>query len=514
MYIQDERIFEDMNESYTIKDIITLLLNHITLIVICAVLGAAAGYSLSKYVLPTKYASHITMYVQSYTDITENEDNIKNISYAKQLVNTYIEVLKDDTVIDAVGRQLSDQYDQRTLAENFSVSSSGKIAFGSIRNCFSISSVADTSAIKVTAVANNPEVAASLCNALTKVAPEYMMEAVGVGSINTIGTAKANYSPVSPNFPKNTAAGGLAGFVLIVCIIFMIDLFDNTIKDSDTLKNKYKKAVLGEIQQFDENGRKKKKGADDSGYFRLTDEDVPFGIVESFKSIRTNISFLLATSQRKIFAVSSAKFGEGKSATCANIAVAMAQSGNKVLLIDADMRKSVQHIIFSLKNEKGLSTAVSKMHPLDQCIQKNVMENLDVMTAGPVSPNPSELLASEQMTAILNELSSRYSVIIIDTPPVNIVTDAMELAKNVSGMIFVVRHGVTTDEDLKKASKKIESAGMNMLGFILNGVKHKQRENYYSHDYSGRKYYYRKSSGSGYGKKPGKDMKLADKKAN
>ena len=77
MYIQDERIFEDMNESYTIKDIITLLLNHITLIVICAVLGAAAGYSLSKYVLPMKYASHITMYVQSYTDITENEDNIK-----------------------------------------------------------------------------------------------------------------------------------------------------------------------------------------------------------------------------------------------------------------------------------------------------------------------------------------------------------------------------------------------------------------------------------------------------
>ena len=296
----------------------------------------------------------------------------------------------------------------------------------------------------------------------------------------------------------------------------MIDLFDNTIKDSDTLKNKFKKAVLGEIQQYGENGRKKKKYTDDRGYFKLTDEDVPFDIVESFKSIRTNITFSLATSERKIFSVSSATFGEGKSATCANIAVAMAQSGNKVLLIDADMRKSVQHIIFGLKNEKGLSTAVCKMHPLNQCIQNNVMENLDVMTAGPVSPNPSKLLASEQMTAILEELSSRYDVIIIDTPPVNVVTDAMELAKNVSGTIFVVRHGITTDEDLKKASKKIEFAGMNMLGFILNGVEHKQRENYYSHDYSGKKYYYKKSSGCGYGdgKKPEKDMKPADKKAN
>ena len=501
-----------MNESYTIKDIITLLLNHITLIVICSILGAAAGYSLSKYVLPMKYASHITMYVQSYTDITENEDNIKNISYAKQLVNTYIEVLKDDTVIDAVGGQLADQYDLRTLAESFTVSSNGKISPASIRNCFSISSVADTSAIKVTAIANNPEVAAFLCNALTRVAPEYMMEAVGVGSINTIGTAKAFYNPVSPNVLKNTAAGGLAGFVLIVCIIFMINLFDNTIKDSDTLKNKYKKAVLGEIQQYGENGRKKKKYTDDRGYFKLTDEDVPFDIVESFKSIRTNITFSLATSERKIFSVSSATFGEGKSTTCANIAVAMAQSGNKVLLIDADMRKSVQHIIFGLKNEKGLSTAVSKMHPLNQCIQNNVMENLDVMTAGPASPNPSELLASEQMTAILKELGSRYGFIIIDTPPVNVVTDAMELTKNVSGMIIVVHHGITTDEDLKKASKKIEFAGMNVLGFILNGVKHKQREDYYAHDYSGKKVYYKKTADPVMAtKKTEKHLKRAEK---
>lgn len=171
-------------------------------------------------------------------------------------------------------------------------------------------------------------------------------------------------------------------------------------------------------------------------------KEVPFFIVESYKSIRTNVTFSLSTFDRKIFAVSSSNPGEGKSTTSANIAIAMAQSGSKVLLIDADMRKSVQHKIFGIKNKKGLSSAVSKISSLEDCIQKNVMENLDVMTAGPIPPNPSELLASEQMTAILNELSEKYTVIIIDTPPVNVVTDAMELAKNISGIIMVVRYAV------------------------------------------------------------------------
>lgn len=99
------------------------------------------------------------------------------------------------------------------------------------------------------------------------------------------------------------------------------------------------------------------------------------------------------------------------------------------------MRKAVQHKIFEIKNKKGLSTAISKMNKLDECIQKNVMENLDVMTSGPLPPNPSELLASENMLAILDELNKKYQIIIIDTPPVNVVTDAMELAKCVSGIV-------------------------------------------------------------------------------
>ena len=247
-----------MNESYiSVKDIITLLLRHIRLIIFFSILGAVAGFCISKYVLPPKYASQITVYVQSYTDISENSASVNNINYSKQLVNTYIEVMKDDIVIDAVGEELLSQFDSAVLAENFSVNGNNKLSPSSIRNCLSISSVEDTSAIKVVSIAKNPEVASAVCNALTKVAPEYMMEAVGVGSINTIGTAKTNYRPVGPNLIKNTFVSGVAGFLLIVLLIFLIALFDNTVKDSDALKNQYKKAIIGEVQQFGENWPKK-----------------------------------------------------------------------------------------------------------------------------------------------------------------------------------------------------------------------------------------------------------------
>lgn len=267
--------------------------------------------------------------------------------------------------------------------------------------------------------------------------------------------------------------------MLIVCIIFMIDFFDRTIKDPEALKRRHQKAVIGEIPQYDEAEKKRKRYFGANAYFKLTDEDIPFQVAENYKSIRTNVIFSLSANEKNIFAVSSANPGEGVSTTAANIAIALAQSDSRVLLIDANLRKPLQHEIFGLPNHTGLSEAICGIKQPDECILKNVMDNLDVFTSGPIPPNPSELLGSEQMAALLNALSCRYSVIILDTPPVNVVTDAMELTKSVSGIILVVRYGATTDDDLATACKRLESAKMNMLGFILNGIKRKkQTDNY------------------------------------
>ncbi|MDD6345574.1 MAG: polysaccharide biosynthesis tyrosine autokinase [Oscillospiraceae bacterium] len=469
-----------MKNDYTIESLIKLFLTKIWIIIVVTLLGGITAFCFSKFVLPLQYSSHISMYVQSYTDVSEDTDkNQNNISNSKQLINTYVEVLKDDVVMRAVGHKLEAKYSEQTLKQYFTLND-GQINPSSLRSCITITAVSDTSALNVTAVTGNDKISADICNNLARVSQRYIQKAVGVGSISTIDTAKIYETPVSPDILKNTALGMMAGFVLILAVILLIDFFDNTVKDIDVLSKKYNKAILGQVMHFKSETEKN----DNYGYFRLVDKNVPFYITESYKAIRTNISFALSTFEKKIIAVSSANPGEGKSTTSANIAIATAQSGKPVLLIDADMRESVQHKIFGLKNNKGLSLAISKMNETDECIQKNVMENLDVMTAGPVPPNPSELLSSESMRNLLKELSSQYALIIIDLPPICIVSDAVTLSNEVAGLVTVVRYGKTTFEDLQEVNKRTELCNMNILGYVLNDISHKnEKSSYYKYKY-------------------------------
>lgn len=484
-----------MKTTYTIKDLINLLLSHILIIISAALCGGIAAFGFSKLVLPLKYSSHITMYVQSYTGISENANDVNNISNSKQLVNTYMEVLKDDAVMNAVGDLLVKQYDISELKQMFDVDDENKISPASIRNCLTISSVTDTSAVKIVATAPKPALAADICNDLTQIAPKYVEEAVGVGSINTIDKAKIYKTPVAPNMMKNTILGMAAAFLTAVMIILIIDYFDNTIRETDRISKKYNKAIIGEIQQFGEEKKKKGKHTTEARGL-LTDANVPFNVVESYKSIRTNILFTIATSEKKIIAVSSPNPGEGKSTSAANLAIALAQTSSSVLLIDADMRKPVQHRTFKVRNAEGLSTLIIKKSAMAKSIKSAVIENLDLLPSGPLPPNPSELLASENFKNLLEEFSSKYDYVIIDTPPVNVVSDAMVMKNSISGILLVIRYAMTTYEELSDCMKHIELTRANMLGFVMNDVHHNHGAAYYNYKYKYKKYGY---GGYGYG---------------
>ena len=488
-----------MKNSYSIKDLITLMWTHLILIVIITLCGGIAAFGFSKFVLPLKYSSHITMYVQSYTGISEKSEDVNNISNSKQLVNTYMEVLKDDAVMNAVGDMLVKQHDLDDLKKVFSVNDEGKISPSSIRDCLAISSVTDTSAVKIVATTLDPQIASDICNDLTQVAPKYVEEAVGVGSINTIDRAKVYNSPVAPNMMKNTALGMAAAFMIVVMIIFIVDYFDNTIKESEVISKKYDKAIIGEIQQFGDGkkkGRKNKVKSEPRGL--LTDKDVPFNVVESYKTIRANILFTAADSDKKVIAVSSANPGEGKSTSAANLAIALAQTGSSVLLMDADMRKPVQHRTFQVKNSEGLSTLIIKKSSMENSVKKEVINNLDLLPSGPLPPNPSELLASANFKSLLEQFSQKYDYVIIDTPPINVVSDAMVMKDSISGIMLVVRYAMTTYEELSDCMKQIELAQANMLGFVLNDVHHNHGTSYYNYKYKYKKYGYG-SYGYGYG---------------
>lgn len=218
-----------------------------------------------------------------------------------------------------------------------------------------------------------------------------------------------------------------------------------------------------------------------------------FAVVESYKMIRTNLLFLLSQSNEKSITVSSSVAGEGKSTSAINIAVAFSQLGCRVLLIDADMRKPSVHKKLRLSNEKGLSSILVGFSQLEESVN-TINPNFDVITAGPTPPNPSELLGSDQMTTLLDRLESIYDYIIIDTPPINIVPDALVVAPNTSGIVFVVQDFITPHGQFQKALNSIEFAGVRMLGVILNGSSGGSTKKYryrYRYRYGGYNYNYK-----------------------
>lgn len=213
-----------------------------------------------------------------------------------------------------------------------------------------------------------------------------------------------------------------------------------------------------------------------------------FQIVEAYKIIRTGLLFALSTAQEKSIVCTSAEPGAGKSTTCSNVAITMAQTGAKVILIDADMRKPTQHKIFRVNNAQGLSKLLSGLAAMKDTIQRDVVTNLDLITSGPIPPNPSELLGSENMLNLLNRLSEEYDYIFVDTPPVNVVSDAFMLAKKVAGVMLVARQKQTHYEELQKAVESIRALEANVLGVVITDVSEQNKpygayKSYKAYDY-------------------------------
>jgi capsular exopolysaccharide synthesis family protein len=203
----------------------------------------------------------------------------------------------------------------------------------------------------------------------------------------------------------------------------------------------------------------------------LLDPEVAFQVTEAYKTLRTNLTFALATKKSKIFAVSSSLASEGKSTVAANISIAMAQTNSKVLLIDCDLRKPVQHKMFKLKNAKGLSTLMGGIHSFKEVVNEAVIPYLDVVTCGPIPPNPSEMLASDNMKVLLEELSKFYDYIILDTPPINVVTDALTLLDSIAGVVLIAKQGQSTYDAVGEAIEAVKFANGSILGVVVNNVQ-------------------------------------------
>lgn len=234
-----------------------------------------------------------------------------------------------------------------------------------------------------------------------------------------------------------------------------------------------------------------KKTLHDENKLEIVSDKSPFAYVEAYKTLRTNMNFIFRNNKYKKLVVTSSIPGEGKSSVSINLARVLAENGTRVILIDCDMRKPMLHKYLRAQRfrTRGLSTVLSGISTLEDSVATFSDLQFDLMTAGPIPPNPTELLASEEMEHLLDLLAKQYDYVICDTPPVSVVTDAAILSQYNAGVILVVRQKYATFKQAKKAKQNLENVHADILGCVLNqydvskNVKETKQSNYYYYNY-------------------------------
>lgn len=303
----------------------------------------------------------------------------------------------------------------------------------------------------------------------------------GSSLLSVIEPAVAPTSAASPRPLLNTLLGAIMGLLLGAAVVFVVEYFDDTVKDSDTVQEVAGLSTLGTIARM--NGDRAR-----GEMYRLAALLYPrSSVAEAYRTLRTNIEFASVDAPIRTVLVTSSISGEGKTITASNLAVVFAQAGRRVLLVDADLRKPGVHLVFDLPNTRGLTTLLrSDEVSFDVIVQATEQENLRVLTTGPLPPNPAELLGSQRMRTILDRLSAAGDLVIFDSPPLQAVTDSAILSSFVDGTIFVIDAGRSRRAAIRQGREALAKAGANVLGAVVNGVRdrgHADYQYYYGDDY-------------------------------
>ncbi|HAG79983.1 MAG TPA: lipopolysaccharide biosynthesis protein [Cyanobacteria bacterium UBA12227] len=277
--------------------------------------------------------------------------------------------------------------------------------------------------------------------------------------------------------------GAMAGTLLAMATIIILEVRDNSIKTLKEVKDLFGYTLLATIPTF---GKKtvSRFTAQERTIPELPVRDNPLAAIsEVYRMLQANLKFLSSDKPPKVILVTSSVPQEGKSTVSANLALAIAQLGRRVLLVDADLRYPVQHHIWQLTNAAGLSDVLVVQAEFETAVNK-VMDNLDVLTAGVIPPNPLALLDSKRMASLIEYFSEKYHFVIIDAPPLIIAADALTLGKMTDGVLLVARPKVVDAVSATTSKELLERSGQNVLGLVVNGVKLDNRSDQYFHYYS------------------------------
>ncbi len=445
----------------SIREILSLFYGKIKFILLLTLIGGCSLFTVNKFVLKPVYTATVQLYVNSYNNTTE--ENLNELNYAQKIVNTYINFLQTQSFYQKVLDQSGVHYTKEELDK-----------------MTEIKTVNSTEIFEISVTSNSAEDSYKLARVMQEVAPELIGKIKDNTRISVVDPVLYPNAPSGPRVMLNTILGNILGFLLAIAISIIQKLIDVNVKDEEELSSKYSIPILGSIPCFDKVStdkiwvlrkifKKKKENVNDV-YNHTLNLDTNFVIKEAYKSLRANLRYILRNDGCKTLLINSPTPEDGKSTTCTNVAITIAQTGARVLIIDCDLRKGRQHKAFGITNSYGISDLISGIKSETDVIKESGYENLHVITLGTIPPNPTELLYSSQMEEVLNSLKCYYDYILIDTPPVNVVSDALSLSKLVNGVLLVVKEDYTTHPNIETAINKYKLVDGKILGFVLNAI--------------------------------------------
>ena len=306
-------------------------------------------------------------------------------------------------------------------------------------------------------------------------------------NIRLVDKAVPPLGPFKPDKQRNIMMGMVFGLLGGLGLAFFIEFLDNSVKEPDEIITRFGIPFLGLVGSHSVENRAR---AETSLHEKLiTLKEPSSSISESLRTIRTNVIFSADGDKKKTLMVTSALPAEGKTTIASNLAIVMASLGEKVLLIDADLRRPSIHRMFNVPKSPGLSSHLINRKTLDEIIHKTTVENLFIIPSGIIPPNPSELLSHPQLQALLETATQSYNRVIVDTPPVASVADPMIISKVVDAVILVIRSRETARDVVSRAVNQLKNVNSDILGAILNDVDFRKDSYYYQYYY--KHYYYK-----------------------
>jgi polysaccharide biosynthesis transport protein len=433
----------------TIQDYLRVFREQWLVVLIAVVLGIAGAVA-AFFVRPPEYTAQLTMYVSSQGGDSASAA-FQGAQLSQQRVTSYVELVSSRRVGEDVIRRLRLEETPEALARRITATSA-----------------LESVLIDVRVVDDDPELSAELANTVGEVFIGLVDElerpvepgAPQAVAVRVVQPAAVPIEPSSTGLPLMLAVGLLAGLALGVGAALARNALDTSVKSPDGLRDAAGAPNLGTIAHDPQVPKRP----------LTVHEDPQSPRSEAFRQLRTNLQFVDVDNPHKVIVVTSSLPSEGKTTTLVNLAIALASGGSRVLVVEADLRRPRAADLLGLERTVGLTSVLSGRVRADQVIQPWGGGLFDVLASGPLPPNPSELLGSRHMEAMLRDLREQYDMILIDTPPLLPVTDAAAVAPAADGAILVCRFRQTTRTQVATAVQALEAVSAPLLGTVLTMV--------------------------------------------